>query len=148
VFSSGTELLQARAQAKPAGPSPPNPPATSSVAQAHLGPPRNWRVPNLSRLLRSPLLSKALTHCAVSITNHHVPPSQPGICRLKFKLQQKHLRNQHLHLVSSISKGSHPCSGCSSCLQLAQLQGGLCKNRSTALDICCHLGANVCTKQL
>ena len=51
--------------------------------------------------------------------------SQPGTCTLKFKLRQKHLQNHHLHLISSISKDSHPCLGCSSCLELAQQQRGL-----------------------
>ena len=35
-------------------------------------------------------------------------PSQPGICRLKFKLQQKHLQNQHLHSFPGLAKTASP----------------------------------------
>ena len=74
VFSSGTELLLSCAQAKSAGPSPPKPLRPSLLPKGIWALPGIGRCRNLSRLRRNQLLCRALTHCAVSITNHRVPP--------------------------------------------------------------------------
>ena len=79
VFSLGIELLQYQpTHACSPGKVYWYQPSKSACDPLHcpraLCPPRNWKVLAISCLPRNPLLCKALMHCAVSVTNHHVPP--------------------------------------------------------------------------